>query len=115
LPVQINISTRHGDISSDSHDRIAEKAQKLPRYFDRLTAVNVTVNLEHKEEVNVEICASAEHHEDFVATAGGSNVIAAYDSAANKLEKQLRRYKDKRTGHRQTGAKHIEPETQDDE
>ncbi len=112
--MQINISTRHGDISSDSHSRIEEKAGKLPRYFDRLTAVNVTIDMEHKEEVNVEICASAEHHDDFVATAGGTNVIAAYDAAANKLEKQLRRYKDKLTGHRQTGSKHIEPGTGDE-
>jgi len=114
--VQINISARHGDVSSDTHDRISEKARKLPRYFDRLTAVNVTVDLEHKDEIDVEIRASAEHTDDFVATATGGNIIAAFDSASQKLEKQLRRYKDKRTGHRQTSVKHLEPEeTQDDD
>jgi len=114
--VQVNISVRHGDLSADTQAKITEKAQKLPRFFDRLTAIEATVDLEHHEtdKVVVEIRASAEHTADFVATDTGVNVLAALDGAIHKIEKQLRRHKDKLTGHRQSSHKHMEPEDDGD-
>lgn len=107
--MQINISARHGDLSTASQKKITEKVSKLPRFFDRLTAVNVTVDLEHGESPDVELRVSAEHSEDFIATDRSSSVMAAFDGAIHKMEKQLRRYKDKLTGHRAVGLKHLEP------
>jgi putative sigma-54 modulation protein len=108
--VQISISARHGQLNNGTQDKIREKVEKLRRYFDRLTAIVVTVDLEHADSPKVEVRASAEHTEDFVAADNGSNVLAALDSAAHKVEQQLRKHKDKRrTGHRSSGHKQQEP------
>ena len=106
--MQINISARHGELSSATQERIHEKVQKLPRYFDRLTAIHVTADLEHRDSPQVELRVSAEHTEDFVATAMSSDLLAALDSVIHKVERQLRKHKEKRTGHKATGIKRIE-------
>lgn len=106
--MQINISARHGDLSSATQDKIMEKVKKLSTFFNRLTAIQVTVDLEHRETPTIELRVSAEHTEDFIATDRSSNVMAALDGVLHKLEKQLRKHKEKRTGHRLSGLKHIE-------
>jgi hypothetical protein len=65
--VQVNISARHGELSATTQEKISEKVRKLPKFFDRLTAIHVTVDLAHKEKPNVELRVTAEHAEDFVA------------------------------------------------
>ena len=37
--VQINISTRHGHISDETQEKINEKLEKLPRIYDRISAI----------------------------------------------------------------------------
>lgn len=106
--MQINISARHGQLSAATQEKITEKVEKLRRLFDRLTAIDVTVDLEHRDAPNVEVKVSAERTEHFVATDTGANIIAALDGVLHKVEQQLRKHKEKRTGHRATGHKHLE-------
>ena len=106
--MHINISARHGHLSSGTQQKIEEKVDKLQRYFDRLTAIQVTVNLEHRETPTVEVQVSAEHSEAFVATATSSDVMSALDGTLHKIEQQIRRYKDKRTERRTKALKHLE-------
>ena len=51
---------------------------------------------------------SAEHADDCVATADATTVIGALDLVIPKIEQQLRKLKEKKTGHRATGHKHID-------
>ena len=114
--MQIQISARHGQLDDASRDRIEEKAQKLVRFFDRLTSITVTVDLAHLEQPVVEVRATAEHHDDFVGTETASNIGAAMDGALQKVEVQLKKHKEKLTGHRAASVKHIEtPERPADE
>ena len=110
--MQISISTRHGHLNQETQERIAEKVAKLPRIFERITAANVTVDLDHKDAAAVEINLSAELTHDFVATENCGSVMAAVDSAVHKLEQQLRKHKEKLKGHKVTGLKHHEDLTQ---
>lgn len=98
--MQISISTRHGHLSQDTQDRISEKVEKLLRFHDRLTAIEVTVDLEHKETPKVEFRVSVEKAQDFVATDEKEHLMAAVDSCLHKTEHQLRKHKEKLTGHR---------------
>ena len=111
--MDISISTRHGDLPSSTQEHIEEKAQKLPRFFDRVTSIEVTVDLKNHQDPEVEIKVSAEHLADVIAKAGGSNVIAATDAAIHKIERQLVKHKEKITGHRNISHKHLETETED--
>jgi putative sigma-54 modulation protein len=99
--VQIKISARHGHLAEPTQQYIKEKAQKLLRFFDRLTIIEVTVDL-HEGMKTVEFVVQAEHKHDFVARESHSDVLAAVDLVEAKLEKQLRKYKEKIQDHRRT-------------
>jgi putative sigma-54 modulation protein len=55
-----------------------------------------------KEARRVELLVQAEHKHDFVAQETNQDVLAAVDLAVEKLEGQLRRYKEKIQDHRRT-------------
>lgn len=107
--MQINISTRHGHLSEATRAKITAKLEKLSRLFERLTAIELTVDLEHSEDPEVDLRVSAEHKHDFVATDRAGNLMASLDSAMHKLEQQLRKYKEKVLDrHRTPGARQAE-------
>jgi putative sigma-54 modulation protein len=107
--VQISISTRHGHVSDETQAKIQEKLEKLPRLYDRLSAIELTVDLEHRDAPNVDLKVSAEHKHDFVAASAGMELMASVDQVMEKMEQQLRKYKQKLqdrhrgVGHKQTG------------
>ncbi len=105
--MQVNVSARHGSLSSHDQEVIREKAERVRRLFDRVNAIEVTVDLQHQESPHVEMNVSAEHSPDFVASAKASTVISALDGTIQKIEQQLRRYKEKQTEHKASGVKHI--------
>ena len=107
--MQVNISARHGNISSATQEKIVDKVDRLRRFFDRLTAIEVTVDLEHRESPSVELRVSAEHTTDFIAREESGELFASLDAAVHKLEQQLRKHKEKiQAGHRQPGRKQLE-------
>jgi putative sigma-54 modulation protein len=109
VSVQVRISARHGHLSAATQDKITEKVTKLSRFFDRVTAIDVTVNLEHRESVEVEVRVSAEHTPVFVASERAGELFASLDGVVRKLEQQLRKHKEKiQAVHRQPGRKQIE-------
>jgi putative sigma-54 modulation protein len=107
--VQITISGRHGHLSPATQDKIAEKVEQVRKFFDRMTAIGVTVDLEHRDRPSVELRVRAEHHDEFVAVAEGDSVFAALDAVIDKMENQLRRFKERLKGRRATPHKHLEP------
>ena len=107
--MQVIVSARHGQLSAATQERVTEKVEKLRRFFDRITRIEVTVNLENRDAPSVEACVSAEHTSDFVATDTGE-LSAALDGVIHKLEQQLRKHKEKiQDGHRKPGRKQLEP------
>jgi putative sigma-54 modulation protein len=100
--VQIKISVRHGHLNDSTQQLIRDKAEKLLHYFDRLTMIAVTVDLNRKEQKWVEFLVQAEHKHDFVAHDSHHDLLAAVDLVLDKLEGQLRRYKEKIQDHRRT-------------
>ena len=107
--MQVNISARHGRLSADTQEKIVEKVEKLRRFYDRVTAIEVTANLERREFPSVELRVSVERTDSFVATDTASNVMAALDGAVDKIEQQLRKHKDKRRDRRSQALGRVEP------
>jgi putative sigma-54 modulation protein len=99
--VQIKISARHGHLNDATQQFIRDKAQKLLHYFQRLTMIEVTVDLQEDQRI-VEFVVSAEHKHDFVAREKNADLLAAVDLALDKLALQLRRYKEKIQDRRRT-------------
>lgn len=112
--MQINISTRHGHLSSETQDKITSKVDKLRRFNDRLSAVDVTVDLEHTETPSVEVRVSVEKSSDFVATDQHGSLLAALDSCLHKVEQQLKKHKEKVVGHRGATGRRTPVDTDGD-
>ena len=102
--MEIKVSSRHGHVHPSDQAYIEGKLPKLSQHFERLTSVLVTVDLEKDDEFDVEIIANAEHKNDFVAHERQPTVRAAFDLVLDKMERQLRRYKEKITDHHRRGA-----------
>ncbi len=109
--MQIEISARHGHLSEETQGKITTKLEKLTRFFDRLTSVEVTVNLEHRDTPTVDLKVSAEHKHDFLATDRSDNLMASVDTVLEKMEHQLRKYKEKvQERHRGSGLRQAQAE-----
>lgn len=107
--MQVNISVRHGHLSETSQDKIKAKVEKLARIFERLTAIEVTVDLENEAEPKIDVHVSAEHKHDFVATDRSASLLGSLDNVCHKLEQQLRKYKEKvQDRHRQSNPRRQE-------
>lgn len=102
--MQIEVSSRHGAVKPASHEYMVRKAEKLLTYFERVTAINVTVDFGDEkakdDRVKVEILVDAEHKHNFVAADDGAEVNIAFDQALHKMEQQIKKYKEKLQDHR---------------
>ena len=98
--MQISVSIRHGHLSEASQQKITSKLEKLTRIFDRLTAIEITIDLEHEDTPSVDLRVSAEHKHDFVAADRSNSLMGCIDTVIHKMEQQLRRYKEKIQQHR---------------
>jgi ribosome hibernation promoting factor len=117
--VQVKIAARHGSqLSDDARDRIRQKAERLLHFFDRITMIEVTVDLERKDGKWVEFRVDAEHKHDFVAHDSHEELLAAVDLAVEKIKQQIVRYKEKIQNHHRgdgtaAGKEREEPGAED--
>jgi putative sigma-54 modulation protein len=104
--VQLNISIRHGHVSDATQAVLQEKLEKLTRLYDRISAIELTVDMEHRDQPAVDLRVSAKKH-DFVAVSQAENLLVAVDAVVDKMEQQLRKHKEKAQD-RHRGAGHRE-------
>jgi putative sigma-54 modulation protein len=92
--VQISVTGRHIDLSPELRSYAETKAGKLSRFYDRIQIVEVILNGEgHGFEA--EVIVKAEHKNTFVAKDRGDDMYAAVDTVMDKIERQLRRHKER--------------------
>jgi putative sigma-54 modulation protein len=97
--VQVKITVKHGHLNEATQQYIHDKAEKLLHYFQRLMMIEVIVDMKEDQAV-VEFLVSAEHKHDFVAREKNQDILAACDLVLDKLESQVRKYKEKIQDHR---------------
>lgn len=107
--MQIKVSSRHGTVRPEAREHITTKAEKLLTFFERVTEIEVTVDFE-QDKASVEILVDTEHKHDFVAVAAGDDVSATFDAAYQKMEQQIRKYKEKLQDHRRDTPMSGKPE-----
>ena len=95
MAVQIKVSARHGHLNDDHQREIRERAERLLHFFDRITMIDVTVDLGDKIRKKVEVLVDAEHKHDFVAHDEHEELIAAVDLAVDRIKHQIHRYKER--------------------
>lgn len=110
--MQVKISTRHGHLSDVSQQNITVKAEKLLRIFDRIAAIELTIDLKDSNSPRVDAQLSAEHKHDFVAHDQSDNLMGSVDTVLHRLEQQLRKYKEKvQARHRQPDPRRLSEPT----
>lgn len=105
--MQINITGHHVDVSPALRAYVTEKMQKLTRHFDQVNSINVILNVE-KLQQQAEATVKAGGRTMF-ATATAMDMYASIDGLIDKLDRQVRRYKDRITNHQH--VKHVPVET----
>ena len=105
--MQVRISTRRGELSQATQEKITKKVEKLQRFFERLTAIDVTVDLTRAEEPVIEVLVSAEQANDFVAKDSSKDMFGSLDTIIAKLEQQIKKYKEKIQNHNRPGTAAI--------
>lgn len=93
--MQFTITGKHVEITDALRQHAQEKTDKLPRYYNGVTKVQVIIDGNDGGHVNVEVIARGEHSNVFVATENGQDAYACIDSAVHKLERQLTKKKEK--------------------
>jgi ribosomal subunit interface protein len=105
--MQLQISGRHVDLGDSFRTHAEARLQEgVTKYLDRVTKLELVVSKE-SHQFRVDIHGNTGTHSHVVVNSKGAStdVYAAFDQAADRLEKQLRRYKRRITNH------HAEKET----
>ena len=99
--MQFDIQSRNYEPSKRVRSTIEERSQKLLKFadIDRLRFTLTGENVENICEVHVHVLGK-----DFHSKASSEDMLASVDKAVAVLEKQLRRYKDKRNDSRRGRA-----------
>lgn len=102
--VTIEFKGRHDHISARMQSHATKKLQCLGRYNDRVARVEVVADHAH-ESPEVELIVHMRRGKPMVAKQQGETFAATIDLLVEKMEKQLKRHKEKLKDHKVPGAK----------
>ena len=95
--MNLNITGHHIEVTPAIRDYAAGKLDRVIRHFDNVTSVHVVLSvqkLEQKAEVTLHVKGK-----DIFADAQAADLYAAIDLLADKLDRQVVKYKEKQSGH----------------
>ena len=98
--MQINLTGHHVDLTSPLRDYVNSKMERLERHFDNVTNIHVILSVEklrHKAEATMHV--SGGH---LFADATEADMYAAIDALTDKLDRQVKKHKEKITDHHQS-------------
>ncbi len=100
--MKINISGRHMEVTPALKTYAEQKAVKLEKYYDLIHKIEV-IFLANKDSTAVEMIATADHQNTFVAKHDQGDAYACVDGCMHKLERQLHEHKDKFRNRKHSG------------
>ena len=99
--MQYSITGHHVDVSSALRDYVGQKLERIERHFDNLTDVHCILTVEklrHKAEATVHLTGGT-----LYASAVEEDMYAAIDSLVDKLDRQVKKHKEKLTDYHARG------------
>ena len=100
--MNLNLTGHHLEITPSIREYITSKLERLTRHFEQVIDVSVIVSVEklqQKVEANVHV-----RGKDIFVEVIDEDLYAAIDSLADKLDRQIVKFKEKRSDHRQDGV-----------
>ena len=95
--MQINISGHHVDITDSLREYITSKMARVQRHFDNVIDAHVVLDVNkqrNKAETTIHLSGNTIH-----AECEHQDMYAAIDSMLDKLDRQVRKHKEKLTDH----------------
>ena len=105
--MQINITGHHVEVTPALRAYTTEKMQKIARHFDQVNSISVILNVE-KLQHQAEATVNAAGRTIFAAETA-MDMYASIDKLVDKLDRQVRRYKDRLTDHHHVKPEPVEP------
>ena len=82
------ITCRHGDRTEAIDEYVQKKVDRLPRYYDKISAIEVI--LDHQKTVHeVEMIISIDHGDPMICHASDTDLYAAIDHCSDRAVRQL--------------------------
>ena len=98
--MQLNLTGHHVEITDSLRDYVTGKLERLERHFDAVTNVHVILSVEktrQKAEATVHVTGN-----DIFANSEDESMYAAIDALIDKLDRQIKKHKEKVTDHHRT-------------
>jgi putative sigma-54 modulation protein len=95
--MQINLTGNHVDVTPALRDYVQAKFDRIERHFDHVTDIHVILSVEkqrNKAEATVHVTGAS-----LYADAEHEDMYAALDLMADKLDRQVKKHKEKLTDH----------------
>lgn len=92
--MQVIVAGRHQDVTEGLKAHVAQKLEKLTRFYDRIESVEAVLDREGEVPI-VDVIVNAERGVRFVARESGVDQYAALDLVVDKLSRQLTRHKER--------------------
>lgn len=95
--MQISVSGQHVEVTSSMRDYVTSKMERLERHFDQVTNVHAVLSVEkqrQKAEATIHINGAT-----VFANAENEDMYAAIDALVDKLDRQIKKHKEKRSDH----------------
>lgn len=95
--MQINLTGHHVDLTDSMKAYVNEKMSKLERHFDQVTDTHVILTVDkqgHKAEATVHMSGN-----DIFADCISDGMYAAIDGLVDKLDRQVKKHKEKLKNH----------------
>jgi putative sigma-54 modulation protein len=95
--MQLNLTGHHVDITDALRGYVTNKLERLERHFDQVTNVHVILSVEklrQKAEATINMKGN-----NIFADCEDENMYAAIDALTDKLDRQIRKHKEKVTDH----------------
>ena len=95
--MQINLTGHHIDITPSLRNYVESKFERLERHFDNMTNTHVILTVE-KDRQKAEATINVNRGQLF-AESEHEDMYAAIDSLVDKLDRQVKKHKEKLTNH----------------
>ncbi len=95
--MQVNVSGHHVDVTDSLRDYVESKFERLERHFDIVSDVHCILTVEklrHKAEAKVNVSGDT-----IFAEATEEDMYVAIDSLVDKLDRRVRKHKEKLVDH----------------
>ena len=96
--MDIQLTCRHFDLSDEIRDYANKKIEHVLKHFDGVHSVEMILNAE-AGSVTVELIVGTVHSQRLVATANATDVKVAIDVVEGKMDRQVKKTKEKLRGH----------------